>query len=237
MRYLQPDRQIAIDALSPARILVAMKNSPQAQVLLGRIAPATTKLGDLQVIAKEIKKDHALAMELWSNGGYMARQLALRIMDAKQLDQQAINALDKDMAQHPPQERHALMDRLMADQLAKDKRLVALMHTWADSPSALQRRTFWYHQARLRWVGQPSPQDTEQLLTTIEQRIEGEKSEVQWAMNFTAAQIGIFQPQHRARVIALGERTGLYKDEVVAKNCTPSYLPLFIASQVKKLGK
>lgn len=213
-----------------------MKISAKAQALLGRIAPAT-KLGNLQVIAKEVKKGHALAMELWSSGGYMARQLALRIMDAKQLDQPAIDALDKDMAQHPPQERDALMDRLMADQLAKDKRLVALMNTWADSPSALQRRAFWYHQARLRWVGQPSPPDTEQLLTAIEQRIEGEKPEVQWAMNFTAAQIGIFQAEHCARVIALGERTGLYKDEVVAKNCTPSYLPLFIATQVKKLGR
>ncbi|MNL84509.1 hypothetical protein D3C87_2124950 [compost metagenome] len=56
-------------------------------------------------------------------------------------------------------------------------------------------------------------------------------------MNFTAAQIGIFEEQYRSRCIALGERTGLYKDEMVAKNCTPNYLPQLIAIQVSKLKK
>jgi hypothetical protein len=56
-------------------------------------------------------------------------------------------------------------------------------------------------------------------------------------MNFTAGQTGVFQPEYRQRCIALGERTGLYKDEMVAKNCTPSYLPAFISIQVAKLKK
>jgi hypothetical protein len=75
------------------------------------------------------------------------------------------------------------------------------------------------------------------LLASIEEKIEKEEPEVQWAMNFTAAQIGIFQQEHLARCIALGERTGLYKDEVVPKNCTPNYLPKLIAIQVGKLKK
>ena len=61
--------------------------------------------------------------------------------------------------------------------------------------------------------------------------------EVQWAMNFTAAQIGIFEEKYRSRCVALGERIVLYKDEIVAKNCTPNYLPKFIAIQVGKLHK
>ena len=36
-----------------------------------------TKLGDLRIIAKDIKKDHQLAMELWSTGEYLPRQLAI----------------------------------------------------------------------------------------------------------------------------------------------------------------
>jgi len=75
------------------------------------------------------------------------------------------------------------------------------------------------------------------LLSKIETRIENEVSEVQWAMNFTAAQIGIFQEIFRKRCINIGEQTGLYKDEMVAKNCTPNYLPKFIAIQVAKLNK
>lgn len=71
----------------------------------------------------------------------------------------------------------------------------------------------------------------------IEKRIVKEAPEVQWAMNFTAAQIGIFQQEFRNRCIAIGEETGLYKDEMVAKNCTPNYLPKYIEMQVAKLNK
>ncbi|MGE9313620.1 DNA alkylation repair protein [Niabella sp. CJ426] len=214
-----------------------MKLSTKASNIYQSISKADTKLGDLRKIATDIKKDHDLAMELWSTGHYMARQLAILIMDKKLLSPELIDQLDQDIQQHPPDESTQLIDWLMANQLSKDKKTIQLMESWEHSPSPLQRRIFWYYQARLRWMGQPSPPNTEALLTAIEERIQNEAPEVQWAMNFTAGQIGVFQPEHRARCIAIGERTGLYKDEVVAKNCTPSYLPEFIAIQVEKLGK
>ena len=213
-----------------------MKLSSKAENTYAQIN-SKTKLGDLRNIAKEIKKDHGLAMELWSSGEYLPRQLAILIMDTKLLSQELIDKLDKDIQNHTMEERNQLTDWLMANQLAKDKKTIALIQSWENSPSALQRRTFWYYQGRLRWVGQTPPTNTEDLLSSIEERIRSEEPEVQWAMNFTAAQIGIFQPEHRSRCIALGERTGLYKDEVVPKNCTPSYLPKFISIQVSKLKR
>lgn len=214
-----------------------MKLSPKAKNIFDQLNTKNTKLGDLRTIAKEIKKDHELAMELWSTESYFARQLAILIMDKKLLSQEVINQLDQDINKHPEYEKLQLIDWLMANQLAKDKKTVALMESWQNSPSSLQRRTFWYHQARLRWVGQAPPSNTEELLSFIEKEIENEVPEVQWAMNFTAAQIGVYQQKYRKRCIALGERTGLYKDEMVAKNCTPSYLPDFINIQVAKLKK
>ena len=56
-------------------------------------------------------------------------------------------------------------------------------------------------------------------------------------MNFTAGQIGKWQETYRARCIAIGEKTGLYSDEVAPKGCTPNYLPDFIAIEVAKLQK
>lgn len=212
-----------------------MKLSVQAKNIYQQISAPGTQLGDLRKIAKAIKKDHALAMELWHTGEYLPRQLALLIMDPKLLSQSVIDALDKDMQQHATAEQLQLADWLMANQLAKNKHTIALMQSWRDSPSALQRRLFWYYQGRLRWTGQVPPDDTEELLTLIEARIEKELPPVQWAMNFTAAQIGIFQQEYRQRCIALGERTGLYRDMKVAKNCTPDYLPEWIAMQVAKL--
>ncbi|MEG0918014.1 MAG: DNA alkylation repair protein [Myroides sp.] len=214
-----------------------MKLSPKAKNIFDQLNTENTKLGDLRTIAKDIKKDHELAMELWSTGSYFARQLAILIMDKKLLTQEVIYQLDQDINKHPEDEKLQLIDWLMANQLAKDKKTVTLIESWQNSPSSLQRRTFWYHQARLRWVGQTPPPNTEELLSFIEKEIENEVPEVQWAMNFTAAQIGVYQQEYRERCIALGERTGLYKDEIVPKNCTPSYLPEFINIQVAKLKK
>ncbi|MGE8376938.1 MAG: DNA alkylation repair protein [Sphingobacterium sp.] len=214
-----------------------MKLSSTAENIITQISDKKTKLGDLRKIANVIKIDHELAMELWSTTHCLARQLAILLMDKKLLFKEIIDRLVSDIEQHREDEKLQLIDWLMANQLAKDKRTIALMESWENSTSPLQRRTFWYHQARLRWVGQTPPPNSEELLSKIETRIENEVSEVQWAMNFTAAQIGIFQENFRKRCINIGEQTGLYKDEMVAKNCTPNYLPKFIAIQVAKLNK
>lgn len=214
-----------------------MKLSTKAKDLAAQISDKNIKLGDLRKIAAEVKKDHALAMELWSTGQYLARQLSILLMDKKLLSQKVIDDLDRDISEHDEVEKLQLVEWLMANQLAKDQQTIALMESWENSASALQRRVFWYYQARLRWVGQTPPPNTAELLSKIERKIEKEVPEVQWAMNFLAAQIGIFQEEYRSRCEALGLRTGLYKDEVVAKNCTPNYLPKFIAIQVAKLNK
>ncbi|MBC2036360.1 DNA alkylation repair protein [Listeria booriae] len=193
-----------------------------------------TKLGDLRKIAKEIKQDHELAMELWSTEEFLPRLLAILIMDKKLLTQDVLNELDKDMQTHPIDERNNLMDWLMANQLTKSKRTIALIESWENSSSALQRRTFWYYQARLRWTGQTPPENTKELLSAIEASIMQEEPEVKWAMNFTAGWIGVYDEKNRARCMQLGEKTGLYKDQVVAKGCTPDYLPSFITIEVNK---
>jgi 3-methyladenine DNA glycosylase AlkD len=210
-----------------------MKFSSKAEKILGQFN-SKTKLGDLRNIAKEIKKDHSLAMELWTSGNFLARQLSILIMDNKVLSQDIINQLDRDIQAHSLDERNHLIDWLMANQLTKDKKALALIESWENSLSPLQRRVFWYYQGRLRWLGQVPPENTEYLLASIESKIADEQPEVQWAMNFTAGWIGVFDKKYRNRCIALGEKTGLYKGEMVSKGCTPSYLPEFIAIETNK---
>lgn len=213
-----------------------MNLSSKAKKIYSLIDKQSTKLGDLRKIAKDIKKDHEMAVELWSTGEFLPRQLAILIMDKKRLNQEVIDKLDLDIQKHQYDERIHLMDWLMANQLAKDKKIVSLIASWENSPSALQRRVFWYYQARLRWMGKTDHSNTEYLLSSIEKNLMKEQPEVQWAMNFTAGQIGKWQDNYRDRCISIGEKTGLYKDEIVAKNCTPSYLPEFIRIEVAKLN-
>jgi 3-methyladenine DNA glycosylase AlkD len=212
-----------------------MKVSERATDILSKINDRT-KLGELRTMAKDLKKDHELAMELWSAGSFLPRQLAILIMDNKLLSQELIDKLDQDIQQHPYDEQNQLMDWLMANQLAKDKKTIALIQSWQNSYSPLQRRIYWYYQARLRWVGQIPPENTEELLNAIEAEITNEEPAVQWAMNFTAGWIGVYEKQYRNRCIAIGENTGLYKVEMVSKGCTPDYLPEFIAIESRKRG-
>ena len=112
-----------------------------------------------------------------------------------------------------------------------------MLLSWQKSPSSLKRKMFWYYQARLRWTGKTDFENTNELLTTIEKEIMKEEPQVQWVMNFLAGWIGIFEKKFRARCIKLGEKTKLYKGEVVSKGCTPAYLPEFIRIEVAKREK
>ena len=85
--------------------------------------------------------------------------------------------------------------------------------------------------------GTPTIQTQNTCWTQLKQTWQMNQPEVQWAMNFTAGQIGKWQEEYRARCISIGEETGLYKDEVVPRGCTPSYLPKFISIEVAKLKK
>lgn len=210
-----------------------MELSSKTEQILEQITGGNTKLGDLRVLARGIKKDHQLATELWSTKHFFARQLAILIMDKKLLDEDKIGRLVSDISQHTGNEKLQLMDWLMANQLTKDKKTIAFMESWENSRSSLKRRTFWYYQGRLRWMGKIRP-DSGELLSRIEEKIEKEEPEVQWAMNFTAGWIGVYEKQYRKRCIALGERTGLYKGQMVSKGCTPDYLPEFIRIESHK---
>lgn len=207
--------------------------SSKAEDILLQIESNTMR-GNLRKIAKEIKKDHELAMELWSTAAFLPRQLAILIMDKNNLTEDDINSLTEDMQTHDYNERTNLMDWLFANQLTKDKKKIALIESWQNSPFALQRRTYWYYQGRLRWTGKTPPDDTSDLITAIEANIAQEEPEVQWAMNFTAGWIGVYDEQYRERCIKIGEKTGLYKDEKVSKGCTPNYLPEFITIESNK---
>lgn len=214
-----------------------MALSTRAQQLAAQVGPPGTKMGDLKKLAGAIKKDHALALELWSSGAFHARLLATLIFDKKLLTQETIDPLVADMATHDDSERNTLSEWLLANQLMKDAKLTALVESWQDAKSPTLRRLFWYHQARLRWTGQAlkaPPANTEALLATLEATMAHAEPEVQWTMNFCACWIALHEEQFRPRCLALGEKLGLYKGDIVPRNCTPSYLPEFVRVELAK---
>jgi 3-methyladenine DNA glycosylase AlkD len=213
-----------------------MALSEDANKLISELTGETLKLGDLKKHAKQIKQDQKLAVELWSTGNYNLRLLSILIVERKFLTQQTIEQLAAEMLEHDETERNQIADWLLANQLMKNKRLSNLVEAWEEEPSAILRRLFWYHQARLRWTGKKPPENTEYLLDSLKKSMANAEPGVQWAMNFCAGQIGIHEPNFRNQSVKLGERIGLYKNSPVARNCTPSYLPDFIHIEVEKLA-
>jgi 3-methyladenine DNA glycosylase AlkD len=213
-----------------------MPVSTRAEEILSRLGDGTPKMGDIKAIAKEIKKDHDLALELWATGKVYPRMLAVLVMDKKLLTQEVLDGLAVDVLTHESDDRNRITEWLLANQLMKDKKTVALMETWQNAESPVLRRLFWYHQARLRWNGQTSPENTAALLESIDKEMANEVPEVQWTMNFTAGWIGVYDKNYREEVIEIGKRVGLYFDEVVPRNCTPNYLPAFVETEVAKIG-
>jgi 3-methyladenine DNA glycosylase AlkD len=211
-----------------------MTNIRNAEELLAQITKDDIKLGELKKIAKQIKMDHQLAQALWASEHQSARLLSVLIMDKKCLTQSAIEDLAKDLLQQSETQRNQISEWLLANQLTKSKKTNDLLEQWQDHASPVLRRLFWYHQARLRWVGQTPPGNTDELVVLLEKDLAKEQPEVQWAMNFCAGQIGVHQPEYRDRCTKLGERSGLYKNDKVSKGCTPSYLPKFIEIEVAK---
>lgn len=52
-----------------------MELSTKAKTIVSQITGTATKLGDLRKIARDMKRDHKLALELWSTGQFLPRNL------------------------------------------------------------------------------------------------------------------------------------------------------------------
>lgn len=211
-----------------------MSHSKKAEKYLKLLSGDAVLSGEIKKLAKEIKKDHELAIELWDSKKYYPRMLAVLILDKKLLDDELLERILGEVVIHEEKQQTNIVDWLMANQLMKDKGLIEKMLSWEKAKLPMQRRLFWYYQARQRWTGKNPLNNTEELLTSLEKNLKSEDPEVQWAMNFTAGQIGVFEPQYRKRCIDLGEKVGLYKDEKMVPNCTPNYLPEFIRIEAEK---
>jgi 3-methyladenine DNA glycosylase AlkD len=193
-----------------------------------------SKKGDIKKLAKEIKIDHQLGLELWNEKEFHSMLLAVLIFDKKQIDEAFIKALSLSVDVLAEEEKNYVSDWLLANQLTKAAHTKKLMETWIDHDSAFFRRLFWYYQGRLRWTGKTDHDNTDYLVKEIKKRLGKEKPEVQWAINLCAGWIGVYVLEYRDELSTFGKELGLYEEEKAPKHCTPNYLPDFIKIEVGK---
>lgn len=185
------------------------------------------KMGDLRAVAKEIKSDHELALQLWATGCLDAMLLATLIMKPKlltpdQLDEMVRAATNSQLA-----------DWLNSYVVKVHPNKEELRVKWMASENEMTLRSGWSLTAA-RVAKDPEGLDLQGLLDRIEKEMGSAHPMAQWTMNSCLAEIGINRPELRQRALAIGESLGVYRDYPCAKGCTSPFAPIWIGEMVKR---
>ncbi|QCU78563.1 DNA alkylation repair protein [Citricoccus sp. SGAir0253] len=184
-------------------------------------------LSRLRAIAKRLRAQPGLAVELWDTGDTAARLLALLVCRPRQFDAGALDAMLRQSRAPKVQDwlvnyvvkRSPHAEELRVAWLADDDPVVTAAG-WALTSERVQKT--------------PEGLDLPGLLDVIEARMLRAPDRLQWAMNTALATIGIHHPALRARAVGIGERLGVLKDYPTPPGCTSPYAPAWIAEIVRR---
>ncbi len=185
------------------------------------------KLGDLRTVAKKIKSDHALALELWKTKNADAQLLATLLLNPKLLSAKELESLVQSVTW--TQVGDWLHSYVTKEHASKEE----LRIQWMTSNDKMLARAAWRMTAG-RVVNRPEGLDLPGLLDRIDAEMARSAPEIQWTMNACLAEIGIHHPGLRKRAIAIGEKLGIYRDYPTSKGCTSPFAPIWIAAMVAR---
>ncbi|ELR71961.1 hypothetical protein C900_01956 [Fulvivirga imtechensis AK7] len=185
------------------------------------------KLGDLRKMAKEVRTNHELALELWKTGNIDARLLSILIMKPKSLTADELNEMVKSIR------FVQVADWFNAYIIKEHAERDFLREKWLNSDNIWAARAGWSLTAG-RVARDAEGLDLNKILERLESEMAKVAPEVQWTMNSALAQIGIDHPKHRKRAIEIDEKLGIYRDYPVSKGCTSPFAPIWINEIVKR---
>ena len=184
-------------------------------------------LTKLRAVAKRLKTQQDLALELWGTEDTAARLLALLICRPKAFERHELNAMVRE-ARTPK-----VQDWLVNYVVKKSPHAEELRVAWlADADPAVASAGWALTSDR---VGKkPEGLELAGLLDVVEAQMKDAPDRLQWAMNTCLAQIGIEHPEHRARALEIGERLEVLKDYPTPPNCTSPFAPVWITEMVRR---
>jgi 3-methyladenine DNA glycosylase AlkD len=184
-------------------------------------------LSKLRAVAKRLKTQQELAIELWGTGDTAARLLALLICRPKAFGQAELDAMLRE-ARTPK-----VQDWLVNYVVKKSPHAEELRLAWFADSDPVVASAGWALTTE-RVAKKPEDLDLPGLLDVIEAEMQSAPDRLQWAMNHCLAQIGIEHAEHRARALDIGERLEVLKDYPTPPNCTSPFAPIWITEMVKR---
>lgn len=184
-------------------------------------------LGKLRAIAKRLKTQQELSLELWATGDTAARLLALLVCRPKDFTAAELDT----MVREAPVPK--VNDWLVNYVVKKGAHAEDLRQKWFSDADPVVAASGWALTSE-RITKKPEGLDLPGLLDIIEVQMKEAPERLQWAMNNALAQIGIENPELRARALAIGERLEVLKDYPTPPNCTSPFAPIWINEIVRR---
>ena len=184
-------------------------------------------LSQLRAVAKRLKTQQDLSLELWSTGDTAARLLGLLICKPKAFDRDELDEMLRE-ARVPK-----VHDWLVNYVVKKNGNVEELRVAWFTDPDPVVASAGWALTTE-RVAKNPEALDIPHLLDIIEAEMKDAPERLQWAMNHCLAQIGIEHAEHRARALDIGERLEVLKDYPTPPNCTSPFAPIWINEMVSR---
>jgi len=180
----------------------------------------------LRELARRLKTQHELALELWATGDTAARLLSTLVCKPKAFSAAELDAMIRDI--RSPK----LLDWFIVNAVKPGRHAEDLRPGWKDGDDLVGRAGWSLTTERV--VKKPEGLDLDALLDQIEKEMKHAPARKQWAMNHCLAEIGIHHPELRARAIGIGERLAVLIDYPASPGCTPPYAPIWIAEMVRR---
>lgn len=184
-------------------------------------------LTKLRAVAKDLKIQQDLALDLWATDDTAARLVALLICRPK-----AFGADDLDRMLREARARK-VHDWLVNYVVKKSPHRDALRAEWMTDADPVVASAGWALTAD-DVAKRPDTLDVDALLDEIEAEMKDAHPRKQWEMNWCLTVIGIHDRERRARAIDIGERLGVLKDYPTPPNCTSPYAPIAIEEMVRR---
>ena len=185
------------------------------------------KLSDIRKVAKKLKSNHQLAIELWKTGNIDARFLATLVIEPGALSAAEMNQMVRSVA------FVRVADWLNSYVVRNHPDKETLRQAWMTSDHPMAARAGWSLTME-RIVRSPQGLNIPALLDRVETEMGGAAPEIQWTMNGALAEIGIHFPEHRKRALAIGEQLGVFRDYPTSKGCTSPFAPIWINEMVRR---
>ncbi|MGW6128746.1 DNA alkylation repair protein [Cellulomonas sp. NPDC055163] len=186
-------------------------------------------LTQLRAVAKRLRTQHDLALELWATGDTAARLVAILVCRPKGFSAAELDSMLRD-ARVPK-----VRDWLVGYVVKKSPHVEELRTAWFDDPDPAVAGSGWALTSD-RVARAPDGLDLPGLLDLVEAHMKDAPANLQWAMNECLAMIGIQHPALRARALAIGERLEVLKDYPTPPGCTSPYAPAWIGEMVRRQG-